>query len=184
MIGTGGVGSGIFWELDGNSTLGREESRAGRLLDRKDYCKLHIISHYVKVLLGSQFEVIPAGMVGGDAIGRQLLSEMAANGLNTSYTSCAEGQPTLFSVCFVYPDGSGGNLTSNNSASADLDAADIQRLEGEFACRRGRGIALAAPEVPLAARLSLLKLGNAYQFFSVACLTSQEACSEAAVGLI
>ena len=50
MIGTGGVGSGSFFALDGNQTLGREESRGGRFLDCQDYCKLHIISHYVKVL--------------------------------------------------------------------------------------------------------------------------------------
>jgi hypothetical protein len=47
LIGTGGVGSGSFFELEGNHTLGREESRAGRFLDRQDYCKLHIITHYV-----------------------------------------------------------------------------------------------------------------------------------------
>ena len=51
MIGAGGIGSGAFFALDGEHTLGREESRSGRLLDRRDYCKLHIISHYVKALL-------------------------------------------------------------------------------------------------------------------------------------
>lgn len=48
MIGTGGIGSGVFFALDGDHTLGREESRSGRFLDKRDYCKLHIISHYVK----------------------------------------------------------------------------------------------------------------------------------------
>lgn len=63
MIGTGGIGSGMFFALQGNHTLGREESRAGVFLDRRDYCKLHIISHYVKVLLGPEFNVILAGLV-------------------------------------------------------------------------------------------------------------------------
>ena len=45
MIGVGGIGSGVFFALDGNHTLGREESRGGRFLDRRDYCKLHIVSH-------------------------------------------------------------------------------------------------------------------------------------------
>jgi len=184
MIGTGGVGSGIFWELEGNSTLGREESRSGRLLERKDYCKLHIISHYVKALLGNQLEVIPAGKVGNDAVGQQLLTEMAAAGMNTIYMICGEGQPTLYSICFLYPDGSGGNLTSSNSASAHLGLSEIDRLEIEFSSWRGRGIALAAPEVPLEARLRLLELGKTYQFFCAAGLTSQEARSQAAGHLI
>ncbi|HKT69754.1 MAG TPA: hypothetical protein VJP83_09970, partial [Terriglobales bacterium] len=67
LIGIGGIGSGIFFALDGNHTLGREESRFGRLLDIRDYCKLHIISHYVARLLGAgpggAFRVIPIGKV-------------------------------------------------------------------------------------------------------------------------
>ena len=42
----------MFFALDGNHTLGREESRSGHFLDRRDYCKLHIVSHYVCRLLG------------------------------------------------------------------------------------------------------------------------------------
>jgi hypothetical protein len=52
MIGVGGVGSGSFFKLMGNQTLGREESRSGVFLDQEDHCKLHIISHYVKSLTG------------------------------------------------------------------------------------------------------------------------------------
>ena len=52
MIGVGGIGTVSFFALDGNRTLGREESRGGRFIDRNDYCKLHIVSHYVKALLG------------------------------------------------------------------------------------------------------------------------------------
>ena len=52
LIGTGGVGAGLFFALEGDHTLGREESRSGRFLDRNDYCKLHIAAHYVQVLLG------------------------------------------------------------------------------------------------------------------------------------
>ncbi len=58
LIGTGGIGAGAFFALDGNHTLGREESRSGRYLDRRDYCKLHIIAHYVQVLLGEDFGVV------------------------------------------------------------------------------------------------------------------------------
>ena len=52
VVGTGGIGSGIFLALEGNRTLGREESRPADLLDQRDYCKLHIVSHYVRRLLG------------------------------------------------------------------------------------------------------------------------------------
>ena len=51
----GGIGSGMFFRLNGDATLGREESRSGYFLDRNDYCKLHIITHYVKALLGPDF---------------------------------------------------------------------------------------------------------------------------------
>ena len=47
LIGVGGLGTGIFFELEGDHTLGRNESRPGRLLDVKDYCKLHIVIHSV-----------------------------------------------------------------------------------------------------------------------------------------
>ena len=60
LIGTGGIGSGMFFALDGNHTLGREESRSGHFLDRRDYCKLHIVSHYVRRLLGSRLPGDPA----------------------------------------------------------------------------------------------------------------------------
>ena len=52
VVGTGGIGSGIFLALEGNRTLGREESRPAELLDQRDYCKLHIVCHYVQRLLG------------------------------------------------------------------------------------------------------------------------------------
>jgi len=38
MIGVGGIGSGMFFLLNGNHTIGREESRSGYFLDRRDYC--------------------------------------------------------------------------------------------------------------------------------------------------
>ena len=70
MIGTGGIGSGMFFALDGDHTLGREESRSGRFLDRRDYCKLHIIAHYVKALLGPAFPGDPARQSGRRRYGR------------------------------------------------------------------------------------------------------------------
>lgn len=168
MIGIGGIGWGQAFAIDGNHTLGREESRLGHFLDIKDYCKLHIISHYVQTLLGPGFIAIPAGKVGYDEAGKRLLSEMDEAGIDVRYIQhTAEGQ-TLFSLCFIYPDQSGGNLTIDNSASNFVDDAFVTNLEPEFALYASRGIALAAPEVPLAARRKLLELATKYHFFRIA----------------
>ncbi len=174
MIGTGGIGSGSFFELRGNHTLGREESRAGRFLDRRDYCKLHIIAHYVQTLLGPGFRAVPIGAVGDDEVGRKLLSEMAEAGLDVSRIGIISGKPTLYSFCFVYPDGSGGNLTTDDSASSHVGEHLIRGAESDLAGFRGRGLALAAPEVPLAARSLVLKLGRSYQLLCAASFTTEE----------
>lgn len=174
MIGVGGIGSGTFFALKGNETLGREESRAGRFLDRKDYCKLHIISHYVAILLGSAFSTIPVGKIGEDPPGRQMLAEMKAAGLDTRYVTTSSEAPTLFSICFLYPDGSGGNLTTEDSASARVDPALVELSRPEFIRFEGHGIALSAPEVPMDSRAMLLRLGTTYRFFRAASFTSEE----------
>ena len=189
LIGTGGIGSGIFFALDGSHTLGREESRSGRFLDQRDYCKLHIIAHYVKVLLGPAFETILVSKVGGavngtaDDWGRRLLAEMASTGLDTRYVGVCPGEQTLLSVCFLYPDGTGGNLTASDSACNRVDAETIASVEPEFARLSGGGVVLAAPEVPLAARLRLLQLGRQYRFLNAASFTSAEMIPAVEMGL-
>jgi ribokinase len=184
MIGTGGIGSGIFFALEGDHTLGREESRSGRFLDRRDYCKLHIVSHYVQVLLGPEFAVIPLGKVGADEIGNHLLDEMRQARLDVRYVAQVEGLPTLYSLCLIYPDGSGGNLTTDDSACAHVDPAFVTRAEPEFALFAGRGIALALPEVPLEARQEVLRLGTRYGFLRVASFTSGEMRLAADAGIL
>jgi hypothetical protein len=174
MIGTGGIGSGAFFELRGNHTLGREESRAGRFLDRRDYCKLHIIAHYVQTLLGAGFRTVPLGAVGDDDVGKKLLLEMVEAGLDASRVATIADKPTLYSFCFVYPDGSGGNLTTDDSASSHVDGSLIRGAEAEFLKHRGRGIALAVPEVSLEARRALLRLGRSYQLLRSASFTTEE----------
>ncbi len=91
LIGVGGIGSGVFFALNGNQTLGREESRGGQYLDRRDYCKLHIIAHYVQVLLGESFHTYPIGKVGDDADGKRLTEEIAEAGMNTRYLETVVG---------------------------------------------------------------------------------------------
>jgi ribokinase len=184
MIGTGGIGSGMFFALQGNHTLGREESRAGIFLDRRDYCKLHIISHYVKVLLGSEFHTILAGKVGDDSVGQALIDEMKQTGLDVRHVQVCPGCRTLLSVCFTYPDGSGGNLTAADSASDQVDAAAISALEPDFIRFAGHGIALAAPEVPLEARLELLSLATRYRFFRAGAFVTAEISRALQMGLL
>jgi ribokinase len=174
LIGVGGIGAGRFFALNGNHTLGREESRAGRFLANRDYCKLHIIAHYVQKLLGAEFISILIGKVGDDSMGHQLLREMSRTGLDIRYVRASPGDPTLYSLCLVYPDGTGGNVTTDDSACTKVDADYVAQAEPEFARFRGHGIALAAPEVPLPAREKLLQLGTAYGFLRVASFVSAE----------
>jgi len=174
VIGSGGIGSGMFFALDGNHTLGREESRRGRLLNRRDYCKLHIVLHYVKSLMGRDFHAVALGMVGDDEKGEELVHEMKEVGIDVSMVDRAEGTQTLFSFCFVYPDGSGGNMTTSDSASARVTPAYIDVARPFFKKYRRRGIVLAVPEVPLDARVRVLEYGTKYSLFRAASFTTGE----------
>jgi sugar/nucleoside kinase (ribokinase family) len=175
IIGTGGIGSGKFFRLNGNHTLGREESRSGHFLDIRDYCKQHIILHYVKVLLGRGFQVIPIGRVGDDDIGNSLIREMKATGLTMDFVERVPDLSTLFSFCFTYPDNSGGNLTTDNSASATVNPGYIARASDEIKRIGPAGMIMAAPEVPLSARYALLQQGRENGLYCAASFTSEEA---------
>ena len=170
LIGAGGIGSGIFFTLEGDHTLGRNESRAGVLSPARDFCKLHIICHYVAVLLCSDstnsdtFQTITIGRVGEEETGREMLELMGRTGMDTALVRKTPGAATLFSVCFQYPDSAGGNITTARSASSRVSPADIRQAEPLFRKYRNRGLALAAPEAPLESRLELLRLAAAHGF--------------------
>ncbi len=183
VVGTGGIGSGIFLALEGNRTLGREESRPAQLLDQRDYCKLHIVCHYVRRLLGPRVPVVAVGRVGDDDAGRRVRAEMDATGLDTQLV-CTSAQPTLFSVCFQYPDGDGGNLSTSRSASAAVTVDDVEAARAVFARHRGRGIALALPEVPLQPRLALLRLATEHAWLRVAAIVPDEVETARDAGLL
>jgi sugar/nucleoside kinase (ribokinase family) len=189
LVGVGGIGTGIFLALEGDHLLGRNESRQARLLDVRDYCKLHIVAHYVAVLLGADpsgapFHVVPVGRIGDDDAGSRLLEEMTAAGIDTLHVERTAGRPTLFSVCFQYPDGSGGNLTTADSAAAAIDRRDIDRALPSLTSAGDLGIALALPEVPLETRRHLLELGTAHRAFRVAAFTTSEIPEARAAGLL
>jgi sugar/nucleoside kinase (ribokinase family) len=177
LVGVGGIGSGLFFALEGHHELRRNESRPGRLLDVRDYCKLHIVAQYPTLLLGARadrgpFHVIPVGKVGIDEIGLRLRAEMELAGMDVRFVDAVPGRPTLLSVCFQYPDGSGGNVTTVDSAAALLAERDVDAVERFIVPGT---IALAAPEVPLAARRHLLRRAELKGAFRAASLTSAEA---------
>ena len=179
LIGVGGLGTGIFFALEGNHTLGRNESRPGQLLGVRDYCKLHIVIHYIAKLLGAQrngssFHVFPVGKVGNDGAGQFVLKEMSSVGIDTCFVETIAGKPTLFSVCFQYPDGTGGNITTNNSAAAELCERDLARIENVLTSSGPRTIALSLPEVSLEVRRQFLKLATRAGAFRAASFVSAE----------
>lgn len=171
MIGTGGIGTGMFFLLEGDHTLGRNESRLGEWVPYKDYCKLHIISHYAAVLLGakkSDFEVIAIGKVGDDEPGHRMIGEMKGVGMDVSHVDILSDASTLYSVCFQYPDSTGGNITTSNSASGKLTMETIIDAVKNIQPPEEAALFLAAPEVPVEARIALLKEGRKRKGLNVA----------------
>jgi sugar/nucleoside kinase (ribokinase family) len=65
-------------------------------------------------------------------------------------------------------------MTTDNSACSTVDATFVATAAKEFERFDGKGIALAAPEVPMPARAALLELATRHHFFRVASFTSQE----------
>src|SRR5580692_2133900 len=179
VIGVGGIGTGTLIELEGDETLGRTESRMGRLLNARDYCKLHIVEHYIAVLLGApgggnSCRVMAVGNVGNDDAGIALMREMANAGIDSGYVRVESNYKTLFSVTFLYPDKSGGNITINNSAASELDQAQLDQCRGELETAGSRAIALCLPEVPLEARSEFLRIATECGNFRIASFAARE----------
>ncbi|MBQ6545255.1 MAG: hypothetical protein IJL72_05900 [Lachnospiraceae bacterium] len=159
IVGTGGIGRGIFFHFHEMADLGRNESRMATLTDAKDYCKLHIVFHYLTCLLSPEVTVLPVGMVGSDAEGAALTAFMQEAGMDISHIGTDPARPTMLSVCFQYPDRSGGNITTDNSACAAV-SEDYIREELSRAKVGPDTLAAALPEVPLASRLAMLRAGR------------------------
>jgi len=174
IVGVGGIGVGSVYRLEGDATLGREESRPARLLDIVDRCKLHIILHYVAIILRDlrqPVRVSPLGMVGADAEGRLLLREMRRAGMDTRLVRPVAGERTQTSICLQYPDGSGGNITEAAGAAARLGVRSLDAIAGRLSPRT---LVLVAPEVPLAVRLALIARAHRCGAFVAASFASQE----------
>jgi sugar/nucleoside kinase (ribokinase family) len=186
LVGVGGIGTGLFLAVEGDRTIGRVESRAARLMNGRDSCKLHTVAHHVSVLLGARaagdpFHVVPVGVVGDDDAGRRVVDEMRDAGMDVRRVRTIGDRPTLFSVCFQYPNGDGGNLTTSDSAAAALSDADVEEaarlLDAE-------AIALAQPEVPLGPRRRFLRLAGERGALRAASFTSLELDEASATGML
>jgi len=178
IIGVGGIGSGMFFSLSGNHTLGRNESRMGILNPSKDFCKLHVIMHYVSKLLinaDKNFQSFPIGKVGNDKTGIQLVEQMKSVGMDIRGIQICENEHTLFSVCFQYPDNTGGNITTENSASNEVNKKDLSDFFDEFPLDSKKEIILSVPEVPFDTRIALLKYGRQRGSYNVASITPGDA---------
>jgi ribokinase len=113
-----------------------------------------------------------------------LIKEMGSAGLDLRHVQIIPGMQTLYSFCYLYPDGSGGNLTIDNSACNLVGAEEVSRAETDFNAFQSHGIALAAPEVSLAARQKLLQMATQYSFWRVAAFTSAEIEPAIEMGLL
>ncbi|WP_308639616.1 carbohydrate kinase family protein [Paenibacillus silvisoli] len=183
LIGTGGIGSGMLFQLAEPHTLRRNESRLGVLTDSRDFCKLHIICHYPAVLLDeADVNIYPIGKVGADAEGYALLALLEDADMSLSFVDTVREARTLFSVCFQYPDLSGGNITTSNSASGLVSPADIRRALAQLPPVGRKELALAAPEVPLEARMALLTEARARKSFTASSVLSGETDEFARLG--
>lgn len=173
VVGTGGVGKGILFKLIGSHLLGKNESRMAELTDFADYCKLHIILNYVAAFGDRSVPVYAIGCIGNDEVGKELLVEMKNAGIHTESMRISAEKKTLYSVCFQYPDGEGGNLTAVNSAS---DCVSPEDIIGFFKSSgvTGRGMVLAAPEVPIETRIAILQEGRKRACFNIVSVLSGE----------
>jgi sugar/nucleoside kinase (ribokinase family) len=176
VVGTGGIGSGLIFHLESNRALDRNESRPAILTDIKDYCKQHIILHYIAKILAPDVKVHAIGLVGNDDQGSRMLSEMQSAGIKIDAVGICRNLPTTVSVCLKYPDGSVCNVTSSNGASSEVSSGYIRRSVSDLQLEMdGYTAVIAAPEVPIDARLELLKAGRNGGAFCIASLTGDEA---------
>ena len=173
VVGTGGIGKGLLFKFHENRTLGRNESRLALLSDAQDYCKLHIILHYIAVFTKGIIPVYAIGAVGNDVTGIETLHLMQDVGINTDYVEIREDASSLFSVCYVYPNGEGGNITSSNSASDLISDAQIDCFF-KNSSKGKKGMVIAAPEIPVKTRIYLLEKGREYGCFNSAAFLSSE----------
>jgi len=170
VFGTGGIGAGMFFLMEGNHTFGHDESRLAFLTDYRDYCKQHIILHYIAKLT-KNIKTFAIGKVGKDEQGEKLIKQMQNAGILTEYVEATDQARTMLSICFQYPDGSGGNITTSNSACNQVTPEYIAKCSMQV---DRNSVIVAVPEVPLDSRIRLLRIGRERGAFNTASILSGE----------
>lgn len=174
IVGTGGLGVGVIYQMDGNHPIGKSESRKAYLQPYQDFCKIHIILHYVSKLiqdLALPVKVLPISAVGVDANGRKVLKLLEKVGMELDFVKSLSDRSTLSCICQNYPDGSSSNITEGASACDDLNEKMFPEIQTVF---DSQTIFVAAPEVPLEFRQSLLQKSKNAGAFTLASYTSGE----------
>jgi sugar/nucleoside kinase (ribokinase family) len=174
IVGTGGIGSGLLFLSERPETLGRSESRPVILSKARDFCKQHIVLHYAAALTRGVARTIPIGFVGSDIPGRDLLAEMSAAGLETTYIGVSEKDATMISVCLQYPNKEGCNITTMNNAALHV-TPEYVRTSMDKIVIDGSTIVVALPEVSVESRLEMLNAGKGNNAFTVMSVLAAEA---------
>jgi len=174
VVGIGGIGAGMLFLTDDNTTLGRSESRLVELSDAKDYCKLHIVFHYVAELLGNNASVYPIGFVGKDAHGNSLLEEINEAGMDSAYISSDLHLPTMLSIVLQYPDKETCNFTASNSACDKVTALYVKECMEQIGIDHFTIVA-AIPEVQAESRIEMLRYGKEKGAFCCLSIPESEA---------
>jgi len=173
VLGTGGIGSGVLWALDSDRILERNESRPAKMSKVRDYCKQHIILHYLARVMADDAQVYAIGKVGDDDNGRMLYNEMQNAGIHLDYVEAVKHGITMYSMCIQYPDFQVCNVTTSNSVCNEVDSEYVKGCLGHVSVDERTAI-IAVPEVPLSARMTLLAYGNKHRAFCTASVLYDE----------
>ena len=173
IVGVGAAGLGYLFKLIDNHTLGREESRRAIQLDSKDFCKMHIIMHYIAKLAG--IKSYPVTSVGSDDNGEYILRTMRDAGMDTSFVKTVSDTFTTCGFSYLYPDGTGGNISPINGATSNISREEILAIIRGLPAVGARELLLVCPEIPVELRLALLEEGRRRGSYNIASFTSSEA---------
>ena len=174
IVGTGGLGVGTVFKSQDMHTLGRNESRLAELTESRDYCKLHIVFHYLAKMLTPHVRVVGVSKVGKDEYGAHCLTMMEGAGVETDFIATSKSSPTMRSMCLLYPDNSGCNVTSSNSACNEVTPEYIEQCMKALG-DAGNMVIVALPEVPFASRKAMLELGKQCGAFCAATVPTADA---------
>ena len=159
MIGTGGIGSGSFFLLDGKrdprprGEQGRQVPGPQGLLQAPHHQPLRESPARRRVRVSTR-------SAGWGTTPRVRACSRRWRRPGWTCVSCDRiaDAPTLFSFCFLYPDGSGGNLTTDDSASGRVGPEpSSEAAPGHAGPGGSAGLRWPFPRSPWTARAALLE---------------------------